>query len=139
MQSIIKMFHSLKHLITISDGVAVLLTIITYFSTPILTAIFGDGSVEVVALKTSKLDFFNFYQGEDQDDWWAKCKTDEERVRDAFGFDYGILNHILAGWWRDNWFSELQGNHPNYRQTANHLDTCNIFSSSSPGNQPWRA
>ena len=28
-------------------GVAVLLTIITYFSSPILTAIFGDGSLEV--------------------------------------------------------------------------------------------
>ena len=28
-------------------GVAVLLTIITYFSTPILTKIFGDGSLEV--------------------------------------------------------------------------------------------
>ena len=28
-------------------GVAVLLTIITYFSSPILTTIFGDGSLEV--------------------------------------------------------------------------------------------
>ena len=28
-------------------GVAVLLTIITYFSSPILTKIFGDGSLEV--------------------------------------------------------------------------------------------
>ena len=31
----------------ITAGVAVLLTIITMFSTPILTAIFGDGSLEV--------------------------------------------------------------------------------------------
>ena len=34
-------------MITKSDGVAVLLTILTYFSIPILTAIFGDGSIEV--------------------------------------------------------------------------------------------
>ena len=32
---------------SITAGVAVLLTIITYFSSPILTAIFGDGSLEV--------------------------------------------------------------------------------------------
>ena len=30
-------------------GVAIVLTIITYFSTPILTRIFGDGSLEVAA------------------------------------------------------------------------------------------
>ena len=30
-------------------GVAILLTIITYFSSPILTSIFGDGSLEVAA------------------------------------------------------------------------------------------
>ena len=33
--------------LTLTAGVAVLLTIITYFSTPILTKIFGDGSLEV--------------------------------------------------------------------------------------------
>ena len=33
--------------IIITAGIAVLLTIITYFSTPILTKIFGDGSLEV--------------------------------------------------------------------------------------------
>ena len=32
---------------SIIAGVAVLLTIITYFSSPILTTIFGDGSIEV--------------------------------------------------------------------------------------------
>ena len=31
----------------ITAGIAVVLTIITYFSTPILTKIFGDGSLEV--------------------------------------------------------------------------------------------
>ena len=36
-------YHNLNTL----AGVAVLLTIITFFSEPILTAIFGDGSVEV--------------------------------------------------------------------------------------------
>ena len=35
------------HIILYTAGVAVLLTIITYFSTPILTKIFGDGSLEV--------------------------------------------------------------------------------------------
>ena len=30
-----------------SDGVAMLLTILTMLSTPILTCIFGDGSLEV--------------------------------------------------------------------------------------------
>ena len=34
-------------LVIITAGIAVLLTIITYFSTPILTKIFGDGSLEV--------------------------------------------------------------------------------------------
>ena len=34
-------------MIIITAGIAVLLTIITYFSTPILTKIFGDGSLEV--------------------------------------------------------------------------------------------
>ena len=34
----------------ITAGVAVLLTIITYFSSPILTTIFGDGSLEVSQL-----------------------------------------------------------------------------------------
>ena len=32
----------------ITDGVAVLLTILTMLSTPILTKIFGDGSLEVL-------------------------------------------------------------------------------------------
>ena len=32
---------------SITAGVAVLLTIITYFSSPILTTIFGDGSLKV--------------------------------------------------------------------------------------------
>ena len=34
-------------MITKPDEVAVLLTVLTYFSVPILTAIFGDGSIEV--------------------------------------------------------------------------------------------
>ena len=34
-------------IILYTAGVAVLLTIITYFSTPILTKIFGDGFLEV--------------------------------------------------------------------------------------------
>ena len=37
-------------MIDITAGIAVLLTIITYFSTPILTKIFGDGSLEVQEL-----------------------------------------------------------------------------------------
>ena len=36
-------------------GVAALLTIITMFSTPILTTIFGDGSLEVKHIKTNKV------------------------------------------------------------------------------------
>ena len=32
---------------SITAGIAVLLTIITYFSSPILTTIFGDGSIKV--------------------------------------------------------------------------------------------
>ena len=39
-------FH-IALLILYTAGVAVLLTIITYFSSPILTKIFGDGSLEV--------------------------------------------------------------------------------------------
>ena len=44
-----KSLHSYDESI-ITDGVAVLLTILTMFSTPILTAIFGDGSPEVRGL-----------------------------------------------------------------------------------------
>ena len=59
-------------IIIITAGIAVLLTIITYFSTPILTKIFGDGSLEVLKLskhtkKIVNLFFFNLYQGEDLD------------------------------------------------------------------------
>ena len=38
----------------ITAGVAVLLTIITMFSTPILTSIFGDGSLEVKHIKINE-------------------------------------------------------------------------------------
>ena len=51
---------------------AVLLTIITYFSSPILTAIFGDGSLEVGSHcpKPQKNIFKTiFNQGEDTEDW----------------------------------------------------------------------
>ena len=41
-------------MIIITAGIAVLLTIITYFSTPILTRIFGDGSLEVCELSIHK-------------------------------------------------------------------------------------
>ena len=42
----LKPLHSYDNFI-ITDSVAVLLTILTMLSTPILTAIFGDGSLEV--------------------------------------------------------------------------------------------
>ena len=54
-------------------GVAVLLTILTMLSTPILTAIFGDGSLEVRSHcpKSQKKKIFKpiFNQGEDTEDW----------------------------------------------------------------------
>ena len=58
----------------ITAGVAVLLTIITMFSTPILTSIFGDGSLEVKPIKTNeaktKTSFASVLnQGEDAEDW----------------------------------------------------------------------
>ena len=40
-------FAEYEHIFTDPAGVAVLLAIITFFSTPILTTIFGDGSTEV--------------------------------------------------------------------------------------------
>ena len=43
----------------ITAGVAVLLTILTMLSTPILTAIFGDGSLEV---RNHKKYFQNYFQ-----------------------------------------------------------------------------
>ena len=42
-------------IITTTAGVAVLLTIITYFSTPIMTNIFGDGSIEVISHTSEKM------------------------------------------------------------------------------------
>ena len=51
---------------------AVLLTIITYFSSPILTAIFGDGSLEVRGhTPETQKKFFKpiLSQGEDTEDW----------------------------------------------------------------------
>ena len=56
----------------IAAGVAVLLTILTMLSTPILTAIFGDGSLEVRSHcpKPQKKIFKTiFNQGEDTEDW----------------------------------------------------------------------
>ena len=55
-----------------AEGVAVLLTILTMLSTPILTAIFGDGSLEVRSYcpKPQKKIFKTiFNQGEDTEDW----------------------------------------------------------------------
>ena len=52
---------------------AVLLTIITYFSSPILTTIFGDGSLEVYghSPRTPEKIVFKLVlnQGEDTEDW----------------------------------------------------------------------
>ena len=57
---------------SITAGVAVLLTIITYFSSPILTAIFGDGSLEVgnhISEKQERVLISVLNQGEDTEDW----------------------------------------------------------------------
>ena len=40
----------------VAAGIAVLLTLVTYFSTPILTTIFGDGGVEVRIVAENKVD-----------------------------------------------------------------------------------
>ena len=67
-----KSLHSYDESI-ITDGVAVLLTILTMLSTPILTCIFGDGSLEVnwqsfiQNTRKSLLSVLN--QGEDTEDW----------------------------------------------------------------------
>ena len=58
---------------SITAGVAVLLTIITMFSTPILTTIFGDGSLEVKHIKTNEAKIRTSFasvlnQGEDEED-----------------------------------------------------------------------
>ena len=54
----LKPLHSYDNFI-ITAGVAVLLTILTMLSTPILTAIFGDGSLEV---RNHKKYFQNYFQ-----------------------------------------------------------------------------
>ena len=67
----LKPLHSYDNFI-ITAGVAVLLTILTMLSTPILTAIFGDGSLEVRSHcpKPQKKIFKTiFNQGEDTEDW----------------------------------------------------------------------
>ena len=64
-----------------TDGVAVILTIITMLSTPILTTIFGDGSLEVRSHcpKPQKKIFKTiFNQGEDTEDWANDEPVDKE-------------------------------------------------------------
>ena len=58
----------------LTAGVAVLLTILTFFSTPILTSVFGDGSLEVkchsYVYNTGNVSFISvLMQGEDTEDW----------------------------------------------------------------------
>ena len=66
----LKPLHSYDNFIN-TAGVAVLLTILTILSTPILTAIFGDGSLEVRSHcpKPQKKFKTIFNQGEDTEDW----------------------------------------------------------------------
>ena len=49
------MYFKIAIIFAITAGVAVLLTIITYFSTPIMTKIFGDGSLEVTSHTHEKM------------------------------------------------------------------------------------
>ena len=69
--SLPKSLQSCHMIFSITAGVAVLLTIITYFSSPILTTIFGDGSLEVSQINNQEtillLSVLN--QGEDAKDW----------------------------------------------------------------------
>ena len=88
-----------------TDGVAVILTILTMLSTPILTKIFGDGSLEVYRempnthyilfvnfIKRSQncslivSNFkFNLNQGEDTEDWaHYDVAAEEEEVIERF-------------------------------------------------------
>ena len=66
-------------------GVAVLLTIITYFSSPILTKIFGDGSLEVgnLCYKQTYLIYLE-HQGEDEEDWAYDEGPADEKVDTNF-------------------------------------------------------
>ena len=61
------------HLFHHTAGVAVLMTIITMLSTPILTCIFGDGSLEVNCqsfIKNTRQSLLSgLNQGEDTEDW----------------------------------------------------------------------
>ena len=51
-------------------GFVIILTILTFFSTQILEAIFGNGMVEV----GNKLKYINLFQGEDPDAWWKEIE-----------------------------------------------------------------
>ena len=53
---IIFIFIFLYFVSHITAGIAILLTLVTYFSTPILTTIFGDGGVEVRIVAENKVD-----------------------------------------------------------------------------------
>ena len=69
----------------ITAGVAVILTIFTVLSTPILTKIFGDGSLEVcIDAKRSKI-IKALNQGEDTEDWaYHGFAAEEEEVVTLF-------------------------------------------------------
>ena len=67
-------------------GFVIILTILTFFSTQILEAIFGNGMVEV----GNKLKYINLFQGEDPDAWWMDIEPRtnpslaEDEVRSNF-------------------------------------------------------
>ena len=75
-------------------GVAVLLTIITFFSTPILTTIFGDGSLEVCHKhfrqdeKIKQFILYLLYDEEEGDkNWTCKDETAEKEVSNNFEWE----------------------------------------------------
>ena len=83
-------------------GVAVLLTIITYFSSPILTKIFGDGSLEVgnLCYKQTYLIYLE-HQGEDEEDWAYDEEPADEEVATNFYLDTAFISQPgfpAAGW-----------------------------------------
>ena len=58
-------------LILITAAFAIVLTSLTFFSTQILEAIFGNGLVEVM-IKVER--HRSFFQGEDPDAWWKEIE-----------------------------------------------------------------
>ena len=77
----------------ITAGFVVLLTALTFFSTPILETIFGNGMVEV----GNEFKHINLFKGEDPDAWWKEIepRTNPNPAEDEVSSNFQKQGFIL--------------------------------------------